>query len=276
MHTQTAMDYLDANKAKFERGGDCYTTIPDLEVVVEKHYAWDLPLIVGGVATNNGGKPWGFLASVNDLFKTAQADEDQQGPLHAAAVRRARRRLHVHVDPRAQPLPRARPPARHDRRVRSTRSSTARKKTEYWDGFSWTFDSTAAPTTYAFDQLTYSILDQENDRPRPPRLLPEVDARGARVPRGDEYATRRDHDDEQAAVEGPRRREQALEVDGGRAEAASPASTSSRRPSPRRRRGVAAAAYHDLALGLAPGTTEAAHGTAVSNPSACPSAKLAQ
>ena len=84
MHTQTAMDYLDANQAKFERGGDCYTTIPDLEVAVEKHYAWDLPLIVGGVATNNGGRPWGFLASVNDLFKTSQADEDQQGPLHAS------------------------------------------------------------------------------------------------------------------------------------------------------------------------------------------------
>src|SRR5215213_4257297 len=49
---------------------------PDLEVVVEKHYAWDLPLIVGGVATNNRGRPWGFLASVNDVFKTAQSDED--------------------------------------------------------------------------------------------------------------------------------------------------------------------------------------------------------
>ena len=34
------MDYLDADKAKFERGGECYTTIPDLEVAVEKHYAW--------------------------------------------------------------------------------------------------------------------------------------------------------------------------------------------------------------------------------------------
>ena len=77
MHTQDAMDYLDNNQARFERGGNCYTTIPDLEVVVEKHYAWDLPLIVGGVATNNDGRPWGFLASVNDLFKTAQADEDQ-------------------------------------------------------------------------------------------------------------------------------------------------------------------------------------------------------
>ena len=82
MHTQTAMDYLDANPAKFKRGGSCYTTIPDLEVVVEKHYAWDLPLIVGGVATNNGGRPWGFLESVNDVFKTAQSDEDQEGPLH--------------------------------------------------------------------------------------------------------------------------------------------------------------------------------------------------
>src|SRR5262249_25626505 len=82
MHTQTAMDYLDANAGKFERGGQCYTTIPDLEAVVEKHYAWDLPLIVGGVATNNDGRPWGFLASVNDAFKTAQPADDHARPLH--------------------------------------------------------------------------------------------------------------------------------------------------------------------------------------------------
>src|SRR5262249_16905202 len=69
MHTQTAMDYLDANGSRLERGGGCFTTVPDLEVVVEGHYAWSLPVIVAGIATNNGGVPWGFLASVNDLTK---------------------------------------------------------------------------------------------------------------------------------------------------------------------------------------------------------------
>jgi hypothetical protein len=35
---------------------------------------------------------------------------------------------------------------------------------------------------------------------------------------------------------------------------------------------IAAAGYEDVALGLAPGTTEANHGTAVVDPSSCPSA----
>src|SRR5215213_1723457 len=163
MHTQTAMDYLDANPAKFKRGGSCYTTIPDLEVVVEKHYAWDLPLIVGGVATNNAGRPWGFLASVNDVFKTAQSDEDQEGPLHFIHPDILGRGLsYTSIHELSHFLGLAHP---HDTiglaKVDTDFDGTT-DTTEYWDGFSWTFDSTAAPTTYAFDQLTYSILDQEN------------------------------------------------------------------------------------------------------------------
>jgi hypothetical protein len=57
MNTLTAMDYLDAHTSRFERGASCATTIPDLEVVVEKHYAWSIPVIVGGIATNRDGRP---------------------------------------------------------------------------------------------------------------------------------------------------------------------------------------------------------------------------
>src|SRR5918999_825058 len=32
----------------------------------------------------------------------------------------------------------------------------------YYDGFTWAFNSTAAPTTYSHTELVYSILDQEN------------------------------------------------------------------------------------------------------------------
>ena len=32
----------------------------------------------------------------------------------------------------------------------------------YWDGLTWTFDSTKAVTTYAHDELTYGVLDQED------------------------------------------------------------------------------------------------------------------
>ena len=179
MHTQTAMDYLDADKAQFERGGDCSTTIPDLEVAVEKHYAWDLPLIVGGVATNNGGHPWGFLASVNDLFKTAQADEDQHGPLHAVHPDALGGGLtYTSIHELSHFLGLAHP---HDTIGMSVvTQSDGTKKTEYWDGFSWTFDSTAAPTTYAFDQMTYSILDQETIARGHLAYYLQVDARGAR------------------------------------------------------------------------------------------------
>jgi len=149
MHTQTAMDYLDANPAKFKRGGSCYTTIPDLEVVVEKHYAWDLPLIVGGVATNNGGRPWGFLASVNDVFKTAQSDEDQEGPLHFIHPDILGGGLsYTSIHELSHFLGLAHP---HDTiglaKVDTDFDGTT-DTTEYWDGFSWTFDSTAAPTTH--------------------------------------------------------------------------------------------------------------------------------
>ena len=149
MHTQTAMDYLDANPAKFKRGGSCYTTIPDLEVVVEKHYAWDLPLIVGGVDTNNGGRPWGFLASVNDVFKTAQSDEDQEGPLHFIHPDILGGGLsYTSIHELSHFLGLAHP---HDTiglaKVDTDFDGTT-DTTEYWDGFSWTFDSTAAPTTH--------------------------------------------------------------------------------------------------------------------------------
>src|SRR6185436_8504855 len=140
---------LDADKAKFERGGICFTTIPDLEVVGEKHYAWALPVIVGGIATNNGGVPWGFLASVNDVFKTAQSDEDQNGPLHAAHPDLLGGGLtYTSIHELSHFLGLAHP---HDTIGASVvTQSDGTKKTEYWDGFSWTFDSTAAPTTYAF------------------------------------------------------------------------------------------------------------------------------
>jgi hypothetical protein len=56
MHTNTGMDYLDAHASRFERGGACYTTVPGMNVVAEKHYAWALP-IAAGIATNRDGVP---------------------------------------------------------------------------------------------------------------------------------------------------------------------------------------------------------------------------
>jgi hypothetical protein len=268
MHTQTSMDYLDANKAKFERGGGCYTTIPDLEVVVEKHYAWDLPLIVGGVATNNDGRPWGFLASVNDVFKTAQSDEDQ-GPLHFLHPDILGGGLsYTSIHELSHFLGLAHPHDTIGEAVVTTSDGT--KKAEYWDGFNWTFDSTAAPTTYAFDQLSYSILDQETiARGHLAYYLKwtrEALARG-----GDAFVAQGLTLTSQLSATAQRRRQKALD-NMAKAQKAFAGFDFVNATFAAQTAWVAAAGYQDVALGLAPGTTEANHGTAVVDPSACPSA----
>jgi hypothetical protein len=268
MHTQTSMDYLDANPSKFERGGKCYTTIPDLEVVVEKHYAWDLPLIVGGVATNNDGRPWGFLASVNDVFKTSQADSEGE-VLHFVHPDILGGGLsYTSIHELSHFLGLAHPHDTIGEAVVTTSDGT--KKAEYWDGFNWTFDSTAAPTTYAFDQLSYSILDQETIARG--HLAYYLDwTREALKKGGDAFAAQGITSTSQLSTVAARRRQKALDnlakaqklfasFDFVNATFAAQAAW------------IAAAGYEDVALGLAPGTTEANHGTAVTDPSGCPSA----
>jgi hypothetical protein len=272
MHTQTAMDYLDADKVKFERGGECYTTIPDIEVVVEKHYAWDLPLIVAGVATNNGGVPWGFLASVNDIFKTAQADEDQEGPLHAAHLDALGGGFtYTSIHELSHFLGLAHP---HDTigasRVDTNGDGTA-DTTEYWDGFLWTFDSTAAPTTYAYDQLQYAILDQENiARGHLAYYLKWT--RETLASAGDAWVGKGITTVGQLSAKAQKLRQTALDSMAKAqtlfagfdfVKATFAAQTAWR----------AAAAYNDLALGQTLGTTELQHGTRAAGASSCPSAK---
>lgn len=154
MKTLTGMDYLDARASRFERGGACYTTIPTINVVAEKHYAWALP-IAAGIATNRDGVPWGVMNSVNDVFKYSGADKDTMlmavhpptatGSFTYTAIHEASHFLGL-----AHP---------HDT-IGATRNADG--SPHYWDGFTWTFDSTKAPTTYAHDELTYGVLDQEN------------------------------------------------------------------------------------------------------------------
>jgi hypothetical protein len=269
MHTQDAMDYLDANATRFERGGECYTTIPDLEAVVEKHYAWDLPLIVGGVATNNDGRPWGFLASVNDFFKTAQSDEDLNGPLHFVHPDVLGGGLtYTSIHELSHFLGLAHP---HDTIGASVvTQSDGTKKTEYWDGFSWTFDSTAAPTTYGFDQLTYSILDQENiARGHLAYYLKWT--REALQQGGDAFAAKGLTTTDRLSTAAQRRRQNAL-TQLAKAQRLFAGFDFVNATFAAQKAWVAAAGYDDLALGLAPGTTEANHGTKVLGAGSCPSA----
>jgi hypothetical protein len=269
MHTQDAMDYLDQSPAKYERGGACYTTIPDLEVVVEKHYAWDLPLIVGGVATNNDGRPWGFLASVNDLFKTAQSDEDQNGPLHMVHPDILGGGLtYTSIHELSHFLGLAHP---HDTIGASViTQSDGTKKTEYWDGFSWTFDTTAAPTTYAFGQLTYSILDQENiARGHLAYYLKWTNE--ALKAGGDAFAAKGLTTVDTLSAAAQRRRQKAIS---GLADAQAKFAAFDfvKATFAAQKAWRAAAGYADLALDLAPGTTELQHGTNVTGAASCPSA----
>ena len=153
MHTDTAMDYIDQQPRLF-RGGACYTTVPAINVVAEKHYAWALP-IAAGIATNRNGVPWGYLGSVNDVFKSPQSDRDQSmafahpevcgGAFTYTAIHEASHYLGL-----AHP---------HDS-IGATRNADGTPR--YYDGFTWAYNSTAAPTTYSHTELVYSILDQEN------------------------------------------------------------------------------------------------------------------
>jgi hypothetical protein len=154
MHTVTAMDYLDSKPDRFLRGGPCFTTVPGISVVAEKHYAWALA-IAAGIATNRNGVPWGYLNSVNDVFKTPQADRDQTMRLaHPEVGTGAFTYTAIHEASHYLGL--AHP---HDS-IGATRNTDGTPR--YYDGFTWAFNSTAAPTTYSHSELVYSILDQES------------------------------------------------------------------------------------------------------------------
>jgi hypothetical protein len=144
------------------------------------------------------------------------------------------------------------------------------KKAEYWDGFSWTFDSTAAPTTYAFDQLTYSVLDQENiARGHLAYYLRWTNE--ALKEGGDAFAARNLTTVDQLSAGAQKKRQNALESM-AKAQQLFAGFDFVNATFAAQKAWRAAAGYRDLALQLAPGTTELQHGTRVSDPSACPSA----
>jgi hypothetical protein len=96
-----------------------------------------------------------YLNSVNDVFKTPRADRDETmrlahpevgpGAFTYTAIHEASHYLGL-----AHP---------HDS-IGATRNADG--SPQYYDGFTWAFNSTAAPTTYSHTELVYSILDQES------------------------------------------------------------------------------------------------------------------
>jgi hypothetical protein len=262
MHTVTGMDYLDANAARFERGGSCYTTIPTINVVAEKHYAWSLP-IAAGIATNRDGVPWGVMNSVNDVFKWSGSDKDPMlAAVHPPTATGSFTYTAIHEASHFLGL--AHP---HDT-IGAVRGADG--KPHYWDGFSWTFDSTAAPTTYAFDQLNYGVLDQENIA-RGHSAYYLTWANEALADAGNAYnASGKTLVSQLPALDQKLRKNAIASMTAARQNFAGFDFIAAAFAAQKAWR--AAAALRDDALGLAPGTTELAKGTKLAGAASCPSA----
>lgn len=155
MRTDTMMDYIDSKPDRFLRGGACATTVPTIQVAVPGHYAWALP-VAAGIATNRDGVPWGFLNSVNDVTKWNGADKDQTLVLAHPNVLFNGTFTYTTIHEASHYLGLAHP---HDT-IGAVRGEDG--EPVYYDGFSWTFNTTAAPTTYSHVETAYSILDQES------------------------------------------------------------------------------------------------------------------
>jgi hypothetical protein len=158
MSTVTMMDYLDANPERFLRGGPCYTTVPTLQVVVPGNYSWGLPN-TAGISTHRDGVPWGFFGSVNDLTKWSGADRDETtAHLHPQVYGSGTGKgtfTYITIHEASHHLGLAHP----QDSVTATRGADGAPR--YYHGFTWAFNSTAAPTTYSHTETVYSILDQE-------------------------------------------------------------------------------------------------------------------
>jgi hypothetical protein len=263
MHTPTAMDYFDATPRLARRGAPCYTSVPGLSVVVEKHYAWALPLIVAGIAPNRDGVPFGYLNSVSDVTKSSHADRDPAlEAVHPQAFSGAFTYTAVHEASHYLGL--AHP---HDS-IGATRNSDGSPR--YYDGFTWAFNSTAAPTTYSHTELVYSILDQESiARGHAAYYLKWTDE--ALADGGQAY-----YDAGKTTVGGlpadaARLRKEAIDA-AAKAEKLFTRFDFVNATFAAQRAWRAAAAYRDLARGLTPGTSELQKGTKLEGAASCPSA----
>jgi hypothetical protein len=171
--------------------------------------------------------------------------------------------VHVHSGARGEPLPRPRASARLGRR-------DPEWTPRYYDGFTWAFNSTAAPTTYSHTELVYSILDQENiARGHAAYYLLWADEALAQA--GDAYFAAGKTTVGSLPSKARRLRSEAVN-------AMAKAETSFARFDFVRATFAAqtawrkAAAFRDLALGLEPGSTEIEKGTAAEGATACTSA----
>ena len=190
MHTLTAMDYLDSKPERFLRGGSCYTTVPGINVVAEKHYAWALPIAAG-----HRDEPRRRAVGLPELRERRLQDaegrprpDDGDGPSGGL-----RRRVHLHGRARGEPLPRARAPARLRRRdAQRGRLAALLRRVHVGVQLDRRADDVLAHRARLLDPRP------GEHRPRPRGVLLEVGGRGAR--RGRRRVLRRRQDDGRLAA----------------------------------------------------------------------------
>ena len=140
----------------------------------------------------------------------------------------------------------------------------------YYDGFTWAFNSTAAPTTYSHTELVYSILDQENiARGHASYYLKWTDQ--ALSQGGEAYAARAVTQVGLLPKKAARLRQEAIDSS-KKAETLFAKFDFVNATFAAQKAWRSAAAYRDLAMELAPGTSELEKGTKKEGASACPSA----
>jgi hypothetical protein len=111
--------------------------------------------VAAGIATNRNGVPGGFLNSVNDVTKWSGADKDQTLVLAHPNVVFNGTFTYTTIHEASHYLGLAHP---HDT-VGAVRGPDGSPR--YFQGFTWTFNTTASPTTYSHVETAYSVLDQE-------------------------------------------------------------------------------------------------------------------
>lgn len=141
----------------------------------------------------------------------------------------------------------------------------------YYGGFTWTFNSTSAPTTYSHTELVYSILDQESiARGHTAYYLTWSDE--ALTDGGQAYYDRGTRLVSDLSSLARKLRDRAIDMS-KKSEVLFARFEFVNATFAAQQAWRAAAAYRDLALGLAAGTTELEKGTRKEGAAACPSAK---
>lgn len=137
--TTPVMNFIDSNPDRYLLGPEDSYQVKVIYVNFEGHYAWALPVIVGGIAApNSEGKPWGVLGSHADALVAANIVGDY-GSLTAHEV--------GHFWGLNHP---------HDGTMRDPETG------DYYESADFTFDSVSSPLTYRMTPYYSDQMDRDH------------------------------------------------------------------------------------------------------------------